>query len=455
VGLVAAHLNDAGISVYDANRLHYREPGFALLAEDGLTTGLEAYAQARVKPRLINNEYWSRLRTTPLPDRRFAHLSAADLVSRQLEHIWAKVAADCDGILFAVPAYMDNDNLSLLLGIAAELAIPVAAMADAAVAATRRCYEGAVPVHVDISLHSAMLTRIRQSGQAQLDRAEVIPECGLIGLHDAWIRAIAEAFVRDSRFDPLHTAETEQVLQDRLPEWLAAASSGGKVTLAVEYRGVSHRAELEALDFVAVAAPVYHRIASSLRALYRADENPALQLTDRAARLPGLADMLSARVGGEVFLLEPGAAARGLLARCRDTARGGTSVSLIRQLPWDQAAVAPRPAESVRRGGQPTHVLLKDKAYRIDAKPLTLGSQSVDGERSIELTQDMPGVSRRHCSLTQENGQCIVRDFSRYGTFLNGHRIDGSAVLQVGDRIRLGTPGFELLMIHAEEGDGA
>jgi FHA domain len=454
VALLAAHLNDTGISVYDPSRLLYREPGFALLGEDGLTTGLEAYSQARVKPRLIHSEYWSKLRTTPLPDRRFAHLSAADLVSRQLEDIWAKVAADGDSILLAVPAYMDNENLSLLLGIAAGLSIPVAAMADAAVAATRRSYEGAVPVHVDLSLHSAMLTRIRQTGQAQLDRAEVIPDCGVLALQDAWIRAIAEAFVRDSRFDPLHTAETEQALQEHLPDWLTAASAGGKVTLGVEYRGVAHRAELEALDFVAAAAPIYHRIASSLRALYRADENPALQLTDRVARLPGLADMLGARVGGEVFLLEPGAAARGLLTRCRDTAGNGNAVSLIRQLPWDQAAVAPRPADSVRRGGQPTHALLKDRAYRIDGRPLTLGSQPADGERTIELGQDMPGVSRRHCSLTQENGQSIIRDFSRYGTFLNGHRIDGSAVLQVGDRIRLGTPGFELLMIAAEEGDG-
>ncbi len=67
----------------------------------------------------------------------------------------------------------------------------------------------------------------------------------------------------------------------------------------------------------------------------------------------------------------------------------------------------------------------------------------------------MPGVSRRHCSLQFENGQCVVRDFSRYGTFLNGHRIDGSAVLQVGDRLRLGTPGFELRLITTEADGGA
>ena len=39
-----------------------------------------------------------------------------------------------------------------------------------------------------------------------------------------------------------------------------------------------------------------------VRALYRADETPALQLSDRAASMPGLADILTARVGGELFV---------------------------------------------------------------------------------------------------------------------------------------------------------
>ena len=66
----------------------------------------------------------------------------------------------------------------------------------------------------------------------------------------------------------------------------------------------------------------------------------------------------------------------------------------------------------------------------------------------------MPGVSRRHCSLQQVNGQCVVEDFSRYGTFLNGHRIDGSSVLQIGDSLRIGSPGYEFRLITTEEHGG-
>lgn len=447
MSLLAADINDAGITVLGDDEIIYREPGLALLDDERLTTGNEAYRNARIKPRRIHARYWSELSTAALPDQRFQHLSAADLVSRQIEQIWAAASAKGDRIVFAVPAYMDKQNLALLLGICDELDVPLVAMVDAAIAATRRQYNNAIPVHVDLSLHSALLTRVLQSGQAQVETSAVVEDCGLFALYDAWIAMISEAFVQQSRFDPLHTAETEQMLLDRVPGWLNNASSGG-VSLNIEYQGIGHSAEIDGLEFVAAAAPIYQRIVSQLRALYRADETPAIQLTDRAARLPGLAEMLKARVGGEVFLLEPAATARGLLGRCGDFRRGD-QVSLIRQLPWDQAAVSVNAVEHAD-GGRPTHVLFDNTAYAIDDMPLHMGSHSVSGERWIDLQQPMPGVSRKHCSLQFDNGQCVVRDYSRYGTFLNGHRLDGSAALQVGDLLRVGTPGFELRLITVE-----
>ena len=455
MSLLAAHINDAGISVLSADRLLYREPGFALLDDDELITGSKAFANARIKPRRIHNRFWSELTTDALPDRRFQHLSAADLVSRQLEQIWEAVAASGDRLVVAVPAYMTGDNLGLFLGIANELDVPVAGLVDAAVAATRREYQGAVPVHVDLSLHVATLSRLRQNGQVQLDRSVVIESGGMLSLYDAWIRVIADAFVKQSRFDPLHTAETEQLLLDRLGEWLAVAAANDKLAIEIEFRGIAHSAELESLDLISAAAPVYQRIASQLRAIYRAEETPAIQLSDRAARMPGLADMLAARVGGEIFLLEPGATARGLLTRCRDMQRGDGGVTLIRQLPWDQSPVSIDKDEAPATEGQPTHLLFENTAYSIDGRSLLLGSQPVPGERWIDLQGDMPGVSRRHCSIQRSNGQCVVQDFSRYGTFLNGHKIDGSAVLQVGDVVRLGSPGYEFRVIMTEPGDGA
>lgn len=451
--LLAAHLNDAGILITDGDRILCREPGFALLEDDGLTTGRSAWASASLNPRRIHNRYWADLQTVPLADRQFEHLTSADIVSRQLEALWKRTSKPGDHLALAVPGYMRNENLGLLLGIAMDLEIPVVAMVDAAVAATRRQYTHGVPVHIDLSLHSALLTRLSQDGQAQYERSAVVDESGMLDLYDIWLRIIAEIFVQQSRFDPLHTAETEQALQDSVLDWLGIASSQTSVPMEIAYRGITHRAEVESLELVSAAAPVYQNIVSNLRALYRAGETPAIQLSDRAARMPGLADTLKARVGGEVFLLEPGATARGLVRRCAES-RPGSAVTLVRHMPWDQAPVEVNASDG-QKGAQPTHILLGDTAVPITASALVLGTQSLDDERWLDLGQDTPGVSRRHCEIAAANGQCVVSDLSRYGTYLNGHRIDGSAALQSGDVIRIGTPGVELRMIFVEQPDGA
>ena len=455
MGLLAADINDAGITILNEAAVLYREPGFALLEDDGLTTGNAAYANARINPRRIHDHYWSNLITDPLPDQRFQHLSAADLVSRQLEQIRDTASGQGDRMVVAVPPYMNNENLGLFLGICDEVGLPVIGLIDAAVASTRRQYANASPVHVDMSLHSALLTRLAQSGRAQVEKTAVVEASGLVALYEAWIRTISDAFVQQSRFDPLHTAETEQMLLNHIPGWLAAAAGSGSISLELDYAGISHKAELESLELVATAAPVYQRIVSQLRALYRADETPAIQLTDRAARLPGLADMLKARVGGEVFLLESAATARGLLSRCREMQAGDGQISLVRHLPWDQASVEMQISAAETTGGRPSHLLFEHTAYSINERALNLGTNIVDGERWVDLQQTMPGVSRRHCALQFENGQCVVRDFSRYGTFLNGHKMDGSAVLQTGDLIRVGTPGYELRLIATEQDSGS
>jgi len=453
MGLLAADLNDAEIIVVDDEKILYREPGFALLEDDHLVAGAEAYANASLNPRRIQNRFWSQLHTEPLPDKRFQHLSAADLVSRQLEQIWQRVASPGDQLAIAVPAYMSHENLGLLLGIATELGIPVVAMIDAAVCATRRHYEHAVPVHIDISLHSSLLTRLTQEGQARVDRTQVIDDCGLLLLQQSWLKVIAEGFVQQSRFDPLHTAETEQMLRSKMPDWLSKAGTAAIVPLELEYRGVRHQIEIESLELIAAAGPVYQSIVSSLRALYRAEETPAIQLSGRAARLPGLADTLKTRVGGEVFLLDEGATAFGLVKRCRLDDNGG-GLTLSRQLPWDQTPVIVESQDGGGNGALPTHLLFGHNAYNLRGRPLVLGSQVASDERWLDLQQEMPGMSRRHCVVSLDNGQFVVSDFSRYGTFLNGHRIDGSAVLQTGDLIRIGTPGFELRLISVEEQGG-
>jgi len=452
---LAIHLNDAGITLSNGEQIAYREPGFAYLGDDTLTMGNQAFSHARIDPRRVQHRFWSELNTTPLSDSRFSHLTAADLVSRHLEQIWAAIGKGVSELVVAVPAYMNVENLGLFLGIAAELKLPIVAMVDAAVASTRREYSGAVPVHIDLGLHQATLTRLAQPGMVQTDRSEVLNNAGVYSLYDIWLKTIAETFVQQSRFDPLHTAETEQMLLDRLGGWVGQAARQDRVDLQIDSGGTTYEAVIDSLALIGAVAPVYQQIESTLRSFFRAEDLPAIQVTDRIARLPGLMDMLKARVGGEVFALEPGATARGALARCRGGAGQAQEVSLLRQLPWDQSPVdIGRDTADQSAAGVPTHVLFGHNAYVIGNSPLILGSQEGEADRFIALASEMPGVSRRHCSLAKKNGQCVLEDHSRYGTFLNGHRIDGSSVLQVGDALRIGSPGYEFQLITTDDTSG-
>lgn len=436
-------------------RLLYRAPGFALLDDDGVFTGAEAFSQARLRPRRIQSRFWYELNSEPLSDLRFAHVSAADLVSHQLEQLWKPLHKEADEVVIVAPAYMKTDNLSLFLGIAAELKIPVVGMVESAVAATRREYKGGVPFHLDICLHAMMATRLGQPGSVKAERSELLEGHGVTALHDLWIHTIAAAFVQQCRFDPLHTAETEQFMLDRLPGWLETAAQQPSLSITINAGSANYAADIDSLDLVAAAAPAYQTLANKLTAMCRADEIPALQLSSRMGNLPGLADFLRARVGGEVFMLEPGATGRGALARMRGSA-ASSGVTLLRQLPWDQtAATVSVSADRYERGQLPTHLLVEHEGHSLGVTPLVIGSQPGAGTNVIDLGSDMPGVSRRHCEISIVGGQCTVEDFSRYGTFLNGHRIDGSAQLRSGDVLRVGSPGYEFLLISVGKDHGA
>ena len=208
---LAISLNDAAITAVTGSRLVYREPGYALLADGELLTGRRAMAQARRHPRSVVNHYWRHLGVEPVQELKFRHLTPADLASRQLEELWRGERSAADGVVFAVPAWMERDSLGVLLGVAGELSLPVTALVDAAVACSRQAYPGRSLLHVDLSLHTATVSRIAQDDGAVTDRVELVDAAGLVALRDTWVAVIAEAFVRQSRFDPLHTAESEQL----------------------------------------------------------------------------------------------------------------------------------------------------------------------------------------------------------------------------------------------------
>ena len=119
------------------------------------------------------------------------------------------------------------------------------------------------------------------------------------------------------------------------------------------------------------------------------------------------------------------------------------------------AVILPPPAKPVPAPGpgrRPTHVLLGSVARAITPEPLVVGTAPPLGARALRLEGETAGVSRAHCRLFESGGESLVEDLSSWGTFLNGERVPGRAVLAAGDRLRVGSPGIELLLVAAGEG---
>jgi pSer/pThr/pTyr-binding forkhead associated (FHA) protein len=114
---------------------------------------------------------------------------------------------------------------------------------------------------------------------------------------------------------------------------------------------------------------------------------------------------------------------------------------------------APRTRRGSRKGGAtpepdvppgPSAVVIHAEG----AKPRTVavsGNMVMGRAAECELALDDTFVSQQHARLFAKNGSWFVEDLgSTNGTFVNDQRLAAPAMVQPGDRIRLGTTVLEL-----------
>ena len=440
-----------GIEAVDAAVIAVREgervaasPGIALLAPSGPVVGEAAAAAARLQPVIAADRFWTDLSQDAIAGGAGRPVSHADLVHAHLGALWRSVAAPGDEAVFAVPATLRPHQLGLLLGIARSLAIPVAGVVDAALAACAGLDARPLVLHLDVQMHQALLTELAGHGILRRRRVEIAPRAGLKSMYAAWAQLVSEAMVRRTRFDPLHHAASEQQLYDRLPAWLDALAAGESVDAAVDSGSGSYSATVGREQFTLAAEAWYAQLDDLVRGLHRADEPTTLALSARASRLPALADRLAAAGRLDVVRLPDVAAAAGAAARATDVGPGDPP-ALATALPRVHVV----PGGERRRVASPaTHVIQDGRAHAISERGLVIGQGPGEGRR-ITLSGSGEGISRLHCTLERAGGRTRVRDHSRYGTFVNGERVQGEAELGAGDRLRVGSPGvvFELVAV--------
>ncbi len=451
MAIIGLELVDAALVAVRDGACAAKSPGVALLESQGLLVGEAAAAAARLKPVLATDRFWSDLAADSVAQTAGPPVSHADLAHAHLAQLWNSIGRQGDEVVLAVPGTMRLHQLGLALGIARSIAMPVAGVVDTAVAACAGLPAHATVLHLDVQLHQAVLTEMQGASLLRRRRVEISPRAGLKVMHAAWAQLVSEAMVRRTRFDPLHQAASEQQLYQRLPGWLDALATEEAVDAAIEVDSGSFTATLRREQFALAAEAWYAQLIELVHAGRRAGESATLALTARAAALPALRDRLTALGDLQLVALPDSAAAAAAVARAGEIATRAAP-ALVTALRRSEPVVVARGRKMRGEGAmRPTHVILDGRAHALDERPLVLGLGGGDAAppagRRLALAGTIAGVSRFHCTLLQQDADVIVRDHSRYGTFVNGERVEGEVVLGAGDRLRIGTPGVVLELV--------
>lgn len=452
---LAIEINAVGLLGRTADGEAFDSPGFAI-ADGTVTTGVAAMSQARLQPARVFSHFWEALSLEALPQTVRAANTTADLAFHHLQDVWTSVDPQPEQVILAIPGSYSSEQLSLLLGIARECRMPVTAIVDMAVAAAGRPRPGRQLLHVEATLHSMVLTRLNQGQRLRRDKIATVAASGLLDFRDKWAQPVSDAFVRNTRYDPMHSASAEQQFYDRLPGWVETANRDGSVVAAVDRADTEHRVTVKREALVEAGAPLLRPLLRQLSALTQPDERLTVLVSDRLHSIPGLDEALT-EAGAELIHLPRGAAASGALNRAAEFVSAGESVNFVTSLKWEaQAAAALRPP-ATRPPAQvslPSHVVYGGRAWRLGDRALYFGSEPQESVRSVTLAGDTEGVSRRHCSIERNGQEVRIHDHSRFGTFVNDRRVDGAATVHSGDIIRLGS-GAQILQLVAEQADGA
>jgi hypothetical protein len=454
---LAIDLNDAAVAVANETGLLHVEPAYVVVADGPARFGADAMHILKRWPRLTSVRYWRDLSAAPLPRPLRAFESNAQIVGAHLRRLWLRHGVSSQrGIVCATPPWWTAEQISALISITREYDVAILGLVDASVAAVRNEYPGRELLHIDAGLHTLTLTQIRQDGQVSIGAREYFPTLGIESLQRLATELIARRFIEYSRFDPLHSAEMEQVLFNHLPDWLGRVARDVDARLELKSGNDKFRATIDAADFkermAAACEPLLQRLQS--RIVMRGPH--VVHVPHRLTDFPGVIESLMRLPECEIVVLEPGAAALGTLSRI--TPERSDEHAVRTELPWDRppvARVAGSATPTERSERAPSHLLAGHRAFRLGVEPLRIGTGVTADEWGVVLDAGLRGASRHHCTVRTENGTLMLFDHSRFGTLLNGHRVDSAAVLKAGDVITMGTPPVELRLIAEVSGNGA
>jgi hypothetical protein len=375
-------LNDAGITVYRDRAVLHRTPGVAVVLDDAIQFGEPALRLSRMHPRQTNQQYFALLNADPLPAPGGRARNHADLVYLHLQTLKPHIDDAGGEVLLAVPGILSPDQLGVLLGVLQEVGIGVSGFVDAAVAASSTQAGDGRIYHIDTMLQRIVITALEMDEQVSKHSVQEVPECGLLRILDSWINVVADRFVRETRFDPLHAAATEQQLFNQVYDWADQGAGSSDLTVEIDHAGHTRRVELGRAALEEKAGQRFRQLADAV------PMGSQVFVSARSARLPGLRLALHA-LQAEIVELPGEALAGGCLQNLAQIIPESGELRLVTRLPASSGMRREAPAPARAAPATPTHVVYDGVAVTLRNSSLPVrcdaGNWFLDGAAEAAL----------------------------------------------------------------------
>tara|TARA_R110000772_G_scaffold63282_11_gene141778 strand:+ start:500 stop:1765 length:1266 start_codon:yes stop_codon:yes gene_type:complete len=399
-------LHDHNVRISSPQGLLGESPGYASTAEKTPVFGTQALGLTRLHPQQNFNQFWFQLSLDPLINKNKYFRHQADLAYGHLESISGQFGLSGDTV-FAVPSHYTASQLATLLGLVKHCSIDAAGLVDMSLLALANLHEHQHALFMDIQLHQTVLTLVsREGGEIKREKVLPIPGTGLMALYDTWANTITDAFIKQSRFDPLHNADTEQYIYNELQSWLQAVNLNQEILLEINNKGAIHQASLTLKNFAARAQTIFNRVRQELDSI--ATNSTPVYVLERALHLPGLQQTLPDIVAVADDVITGNGFQH--LALIKST---GDSLKLINRLPAAQSNMLTK--SKAPDFSRPSHFLYKHKAYAM--ADINLPELKLAAPIKITL---------------QDQGYCLHND-PELDLQLNGSPLTESSILKLGD----------------------
>jgi len=221
--LTIIELNDYQLTVRQEHS-HYSELGFAQITKDRVIFGEEAWLQARISPQASFCHYWQRLGYEEVHcDNNYIN-NFADLAYMQLQNMVTHVD-HCSDVIFVVPTSYNQEQLSLLLGIAQSCHLNVLGLVNKALVRFEHLYNVGKYAILDISLHQCSLTELLVNHDVSLGNMDQFTHKGFYGLYEQLAQWLNHQLIKEHRLDAFYSAITEQQLYSQLSKLIKNSQS--------------------------------------------------------------------------------------------------------------------------------------------------------------------------------------------------------------------------------------